>query len=91
MRSDEVDEGEAGVEPVEVLGPAPVAHLDEAEALLERSEDVVDTRADDGFVPIGHVLGSTASSKRNLLPVNRLNVYMNPGSALNGEGLGRKA
>ena len=42
LRCDEVDEGEAGVEPVEVLCQASIAHLHESEALLEWSEDVLD-------------------------------------------------
>ena len=36
LRGDEVDESEAGVEPVQILGQASIAHLDEAEALLGR-------------------------------------------------------
>ena len=41
LRCDEVDEGEAGLESVQVLGQSPKAHLDEAEALLEGPEDVL--------------------------------------------------
>ena len=53
LRCDEVDEREADVKPVEVLAQTAVAHLNEGEAQLENSEDVLHVGASLAFDAVG--------------------------------------
>jgi hypothetical protein len=47
-----VDEGASDLEPVEVFGQSPVAHLDEAELELHQGEEVLDARPGFAFDPV---------------------------------------